>query len=533
MKKKLIYLLYFFCGIITAIPCVAEKLWILAWISPCIPLFYELTKENEAKHSYRKAWMRGFSFFYAYSLVVFYWFVELYPLDFAGLTRPAAIAVIIAAWFGLPLLQAVPSAFLFTVLAFFKKRNTPLSLMPFIYASIWASIEWIETLTWAGVPWGRLALGQVYKLEIVQSASLLGSYFIAFIIILTAGFLTLSCIGLNNKSKRFSAISLTVAIVIFATNYIYGNIRLINDTKGGQTVTVSAVQPNISSDDKWSDDIAYTLTTYEELTKEAAESGSELIIWPESALPYTLNSEEFLAKYVERVSNEINCPLIIGTFYRHNGDLYNVTQYIEEVSDLYSQLYAKRRLVPFGEFVPYRELVAKIYPPLHDLSILSEDMYPGDGTYVFDTAIGKVCSAICFDSIYESLIRESVYDGAELITISTNDSWFHDSSAVYQHNKHAVLRSIENGRYTVRSANTGISSIITDKGIITAYLPPLTQGVVTGEVKLIKDNTLYTNIGNLIVWLSFAFIGLTASNCIIKDIKNGHTDRQSKKRQDH
>ncbi len=525
MKNKLIYLLYFICGIITALPLIIEELWILGWVIPAIPLYCELTRKIDSKRGFPKAWLRGFSFFYAYSLVVFYWFVELYPLDFAGLSKSAAIAVIIAAWFGLPILQAVPQAFFFVIAYFFKKRTATLPLMPFIFASLWTVFEWIQTLTWAGVPWGRLAIGQVYNLETVQSASLLGSYFVAFIIILAAGFITLACIGIKEKNKKMALASLILAIVIFSANYIYGSFRLITDKKGGETVTVSAVQANISSDEKWSDDVSYTLTTYENLTKQASNAGSDLIIWPESALPYTLNSEEFLVKYIERLSSETECPIIIGTFYRHNGDLYNVTQYVEKDGNLFAQLYAKRRLVPFGEFVPYRDLVAKIYPPLYELSILSEDMYAGDGTYVFDTSIGKVCSAICFDSIYESLVRASVHDGAELITISTNDSWFHDSSAVYQHNKHAVLRSIENGRYTVRSANTGISSIITDKGVITSELVPLTQGVLTGEVKMIQENTLYTNIGNVIVWLSFAFIGLTASICIIKDRKNGHTDR--------
>ena len=127
---------------------------------------------------------------------------------------------------------------------------------------------------------------------------------------------------------------------------------------------------------------------------------------------------------------------------------------------------------------------------------------PGDSPALFDTEHGRIGGLICFDSIYESLARKSVAAGAELLVLGTNDSWFLDSAAGYQHNGQAVLRAIENGRAVVRAANTGISSIITEKGEIIDYLAPLVDGQLTAEVSLSSQQTLYTTIGDVFVLLA-------------------------------
>jgi apolipoprotein N-acyltransferase len=112
---------------------------------------------------------------------------------------------------------------------------------------------------------------------------------------------------------------------------------------------------------------------------------------------------------------------------------------------------------------------------------------------------------ICFDSIYEQLTLDSVRDGAEIMVISSNDSWFFDSAAVYQHQAQAQLRAIESGRYVLRSANTGISTIIAPNGEILSWIDPLTEGYAVCQVSTLSRNTPYTVVGNLFVFLSMAF----------------------------
>ena len=124
-----------------------------------------------------------------------------------------------------------------------------------------------------------------------------------------------------------------------------------------------------------------------------------------------------------------------------------------------------------------------------------------------DTKFGKIGSIICFDSIYENVPLNSVRNGAEIITISTNDAWFSDSASVYEHNAQARLRAVELGRYVVRAGNTGISSIITDKGEVLQHLDPLEEGYIVDTVKTTDTRTIYSKVGNVIIFVAFLFLG--------------------------
>ena len=161
--------------------------------------------------------------------------------------------------------------------------------------------------------------------------------------------------------------------------------------------------------------------------------------------------------------------------------------------------------MPFGEYVPMRDVIVTLIPPLAEISMLEEDLTPGRDSALFESEWGRIGSLICFDSIYEQLTLDSVRDGAGLMLISSNDSWFMDSAAVYQHQAQAQLRAIESGRSFVRSANTGISSVITARGELLALIDPLTEGYAVSSVPTHSGATLYTVVGNLWVYLCIAF----------------------------
>ena len=170
-----VFLLYALCGILAALPMVFPPFWILSWIAPTPVFIASFFARPTGEHPLRRAYGRGLAFFYCWGLIVFYWFIELYPLDFAGLDKWGSLAVILVAWFGLPLLQGVFSAFVFLFIhilsAKFRARGRSL-ILSLGAASLWILFEWLQTLTWAGVPWGKLALTQTGWLPLVQSASL-------------------------------------------------------------------------------------------------------------------------------------------------------------------------------------------------------------------------------------------------------------------------------------------------------------------------------------------------------------------------
>ncbi len=528
MRKSITtYLLYSLCGALCAIPYVFQKLWLFSWVFFVPILVFEYINEKEHKHPYWNAWKRGFSFFYAYGLVLFYWFVELYPLDFAGFTPLAALAVVVLAWFGLPALQAAVSAFVIVFLCFFRKKLTKPFLYPLLAACLWVISEWAHTLTWLGLPWGRLAIGQIGKLANIQSASLFGSYFVAFIIVLCAGYLAMSVVCFNKTDTKKAIAFFSVAVIIFSANSIYGNIML-NKTSDSEKTTAAAIQGNFSTDEKWDEETDDTFEVHKTLTLDAALEGASLIVWSETALPYRINIVKWIEDYAEGLASKADAELIIGCFESSGDDFCNITKFVSSDGEMCEKSYSKRKLVPFGEYVPLRKLITAVFPFLEDISLLEIDLTAGDDSNLFETENGMIGSLICFDSVYENIARNSVLDGAELLCISTNDSWFGASSALYQHNAQAILRSVENGRYTVRAANTGVSTIISNRGEILDMMPPNTKGYAIGEVEFISENTLYTNIGNILVYISIAFIIVLFAFYTVKDKFNGHFNRQRK-----
>ena len=191
------YLIYAVCGALLALPFTFPKLWIIAWLAPVPMLFIEAKRDRTMRHPLLGAYRRGLAFFYPYGIMTFYWFSELYPLEFTGMGKGAALCVVLLGMFGLSLLQALVWAFFFVVgdllmrrIFSENKRKYAILLYPFI----WVLFEWIQAQTWAGVPWGKLALGQTSCLPIIQSSSLLGPYFVSFIIILTSSLIALASV---------------------------------------------------------------------------------------------------------------------------------------------------------------------------------------------------------------------------------------------------------------------------------------------------------------------------------------------------
>lgn len=508
------YIILFLCGILSALPYVIEYTFFLPYFA-LAPLFIVAsTKKSAYRH--------GLSFSMGYYLVVFHWFLYLYPLDFAGIDKGGSIAVIAIAWFGLSLLQAVGTAFVPVLYRLLTKSNHRL-FAPFVAASLWCIFEWAQNLFWFGVPWARIAVTQHKILPIVQSASIFGALGVGFLIVLISAFWASAY--LNYKDGKRIRCDVIVCISIFLINFAFGLIHMNVKTESDNTITATAVQGNILSSDKWADDsVGTSLEIYSSLTEEAVtKNGSSLVVWPETVLICDLNFSSSLINEICKLSKRLNCYIALGSFYSDESGSRNSVYLFSPDGKLNETVYNKRRLVPFGEFLPMADFLYALVPELKEINMLDNPLTAGEAPNVFKTEIGNLGALVCFDSIYEYLTYDSVRAGAEMIILSTNDSWYKDSAAVRQHNGHAVLRSIESGRYTVRAANTGISTIITDKGKIIAQLDPLTTGHISEKVEFHSQKTVYSVTGNLIVVLSFAYVSFLSFFTAIKRYNNKKT----------
>lgn len=503
----------------------------LQWLTmvPFLAIIFSSARRDDEK-TVRRGLLLGFSYFYPYYLTVWYWFLTMYPLDFTEMTPAAALAAVMFAWLGLPLLQAAFAMWqvpLFLCAARSRAvangRGARLT-MPLLYALIYVIFEWAQTLTWAGVPWGRLAIGQAYVPVFVQTASLFGSYFVSLVIVLVNGYIASAV--LTRKEARYAALSLSMAVLIFAVNLLSGvviNVTRTPDDEGGR-VAVGIIQGNVSSSDKWSDDSFDNLSAvYGGLTSSAAADGADVVLWTETAIPYVINDYPFMRRFVE-VTAEVNDVTLLATAFwsraSESGDEdVNAVMSVAPDGKIDTEnIYAKRRLVPFGEFVPFEAVIEKLVPPLASMSMFDSTIAVGEDAVVFHTEHGEVGALVCFDSIYEECALDAVHGGAELLTVSTNDSWFGESAALYQHTAQGILRAVETDRYVARSGNTGYSCAIAPSGKITSALPINVEDYLVAEVYMRDTVTLYSVIGNAIIIVAALLVSAATADAVIYNI---------------
>jgi apolipoprotein N-acyltransferase len=511
MNARVRLILLALSGLLTGMTIILPVLGALEWIAlvPAMAVLLDMARQqdNGERFSVRRTYGLGLLFYMCYYLVNFHWFMAVYPMEFMGVSPIAAFGILMFAWWGLSLFQALGAAFVFvafmaiSALPLVRKRQ--LMRVPLI-CTLWIILEWGQTLFWSGVPWARLCLGQTEAPVLLGTASWFGSYVISFGILLfnAAIAYALMYVGV----KRVSAITCAGVLLFVVGGGAISTALTNNDIQkdAGKTFPVAAIQANFGSTDKWDVPTDEVFETHFSMTEQAAQMGAKLIVWPETAVPVTLpNKPQYMTRLTE-LADQYDATLLLGSFtVDAAGNKYNSVIAVQSDGSVEQQCYSKRHLVPFGEYIPLRPLVEAIVPGIVRFS--ASDLTPGADAAIYHGELGNIGSLICFDSIYEMLSIDSVRSGAQLLTLSTNDSWFSGSAAIGMHHAQSQLRAIETGRFVVRSAGTGQSGIISPTGEILAKQVVQTRGILYGEVELRDDLTLYCRIGNLFVWLCIAY----------------------------
>ena len=518
-KKYMRFFMLALSGVIAGLTVCFPVIGLFAWISliPAAVVLLKLLKSEN--HRFISIYFYGLFFFMCYFVTSWHWFFSMYPMSFTGLTPAQVIPIILLAVLGIPLVQSVSFAFLFPLTALIGRgrvaERVP-CLLPLSAAALWAVGEWSQTLFWFGVPWARLSISQTKMLPEFQSVSLFGSCFLTFLIVAVNFFV--ACALLSPVKKRIFA---AVGAGIFIFNTVFGAVALLTDgikENGSREIKAAVIQGNISSTEKWGFDwYERTEDKYIGLIEKAAADGAELVVIPETVFPVYIENNAKIRNLLSETAKKNSVTILVGTMTKDENECQrNIIVAVTPDGEFHMEnYYSKRHLVPFGEYVPWRDLFTAIYPPLSDIGMLDNDFTPGEDPAVFDTGEYKIGSAICFDSIFAELIRGSVNDGAELIAIETNDSWFSDSAAVYMHEAQAKLRAVEAGRYVLRAANTGISAIISPTGRAIAEIEPLVDGYAVESVRPRSDRTLYSAVGDIWVMLSALFVaGIAVTDAV-------------------
>ena len=503
------FLLLIFSAVLSALPFTFSSLFLLSWVS-FVPLFYVIIKASADK--LLRIFGRGFLFGFLYHACIYYWFIWFYPLDYVNLTNGASVAVVALAWFGISMVHGVLWCLPFVGCHFAKKvydNKIFLSLVGIIGI---IAAQKITALGELSFPWARISLGQYKATALIQSASIWGAEGVDILILLINALITIAL--LSNSKKRL--LSFIIAATLFCSNLFFGIAR-INTTPTGQNLTIMTVQASVTQDEKWdSKGDKICLEVYTSLTKNNITDEVDLILWPESAVPKIYKNANALKDY-KKLSKELDTPILAGIILKTAAG--NTNNAILVNHDGAQAIYNKRQMVPFGEYMPYKALLSRLFPMLTELNIIEDDYVGGDSAEIMSVNDGKLGNIICFESIYPHLTRQSTLDGAQLMVELTNDSWLKDSPAMYQHLSHGVFRSVENGRYLVRSANSGISAVIDSRGNIKSVLDINKTGVITDNVQYIEKQTIYTKTGDLLFPLYCVAVLIWFITVIIKKIK--------------
>ncbi len=486
-------------GIVCAIPFVFENLYLVSWLMyiPAVLCFLNDSVSN------KKATVRIFLFGFGYYFLGYSWLFELYPLDFAGFTNLQSVLIIIIA---LTLIPAIHSGILtlcFTACRLvFLKTKTIFKI--FAFPCVFVFTEFLQSVGPLAFPWCTVSVAQAKSLEVLQSVNLFGSYFITFIVLLVN-----ALFGFAIMNEKFRKRLVLLAVCIFAANYIYGALRLAVMSErldSTEKITAVALQGNIPSKDKWGKSASETVDLYISLAeqamleiKEKQYDGDAIFVIPETAFPFTLKETSKNAQKVKSFSVENGVSFAVGAFSQESDGSAN-SVFMFTPDGKISGPYKKQKLVPFGEYLPYRPIFETFLPVLTEINILSEDIVAGTDSTVLNTPAGNAGVLICYESIFPPLCRQSVINGAEVILISTNDSWFGSSSALRHHEMNAVIRAIENNVPVIRAANTGISAIIRPDGKIVAEVGADKCGYALLEVPKGTGTTIYTKLGDIVLY---------------------------------
>ena len=432
-------------------------------------------------------------------LVAVYW-IPAVMVNFGGLPTPVAWGVHALLVLVLAMFPALFAAGLADLVA----RHGPLAI--FLAPAVWVTTELGRMYLFTGFPWALVGYSQMDMVTLAQTASVAGVLGVsALVLLLNAAVAYLLVAGRRARIAPLGAVAL-----VWVAAAGFGAWRLADGTllTAGVPLRVAALQGNIAQDDKWDPRSANAIIdTYLYQTREAVERGATLVVWPEAATPYPFDRDP-RAEDIRAAARSGGAHLLIGTTeVSRNQDethYYNAAYLLDDGGGT-AAIYRKQHLVPFGEYVPFRDLLFFVSPLVETVGAFT----PGQDATTLPVEGRPIGAAICYEMIYPALVRELVLAGSQLLTTVTNDAWYGRSAAPHQHFQQAAMRAIEEGRFVVRAANTGISGIVDPYGRVLVRSALFEPAVLAGEVRLLDGLTVYGRIGDLAAYV-LAFTSIAA-----------------------
>ena len=374
--------------------------------------------------------------------------------------------------------------------------DTALLLSPFFFVTC----EFLREHLLFGFPWCLLGYSQVEFPELIQISTFTAVHGVSFLVASVAAGIAYALAAKTRAERRFG---LTLPAALTSLALAYGHARVQRPIDSTGALTVGVVQASIPQDQKWESSLLNAnIDRHIELSRRAIERGANLVVWPESAVAYELDQYPEVRKQLSELLSPTGAYLLTGNDDRERDGQGVMRSYVGakliSPEGKIAMRYRKMRLVPFGEYLPLQPILR--YLPVRRLVESVSDFTPGtraESARVFGITVGAF---ICYEAIFPSLVRRFPANGAEVLINVTNDGWYGTSAAPYQHYAMARFRAVENRRFLIRAANTGISAIVDPYGREIERSELMERIALVGEVRSVAEKTFYARFGDVFAW---------------------------------
>jgi len=423
--------------------------------------------------AFKRAWLFGFGWF-AHGVSWVY-----YSLHVHG-GAPSWLAFLIIALLSMYLA-------LFPGLAlYFARKLFAVSIsrqLVIVFPLMFMLGEWFRGYFLTGFSWVQIGYSQIDN-WLAGYAPLLGGLGISAIVALICGLLVLILI---NKEYKYSPLAI---VLISLMGFALMQINWTEPT--GEKLKVSLIQGNIAQKEKWQSYMHQpTLNMYRDLTRKNWDS--DLIIWPETAIPDFKHRVQFYLDEIAQQAQQQDKDVLLGIFMADRSK----KRYYNTVMSLRGGVYKKRHLVPLGEYYPFRGMLEFFS---QWINIPMSDVASGPQQQSMLLASGqKLGISVCFEDAFDRDVLRDLPEATLLVNLS-NDAWFEASIEAAQHHQIARMRAVETGRTMLRATNTGLTSFIGAKGEVLAIAPQFERYVLTHEVQAYKGKTPY------VIWQNYFLV---------------------------
>ncbi len=443
--------------------------------------------------SYKKVCAFGYWFGFAHFVIGLYWIGNALLVDFVSFGWLYPITIMsIGAFFGL---FAIPS---FIIWHFMRSGNLYVKVLSF--ACVWVLAEWLRSFFLTGFPWNMLGTVFAFHDAYIQTASIWGTYGLSFIAVLLVG-----CVYAMFSNKISIGFTALLGIIIALSTFGFWRISTYDAVSSD--IKIRMVQPSIPQSMKWkSSELESNFFEYVNLSKKEGLEQVDFVIWGETALPFDIR---YRSEYKEFIKDAIpdNGYLVTGVvrfeLFDNYYSPYNSMYVIDKNADIVN-FYDKNHLVPFGEYIPFRKHLPNWVRPITNniADFATSEKFKNIKLNNYPDFGGLICYEIIFP---DNVVNRNAKP--KWLVVLTNDGWYGKSSGPYQHLVAAQMRAVEEGITIVRSANSGISAIVSPMGQILNKIDLHEKGYLDVFLpKNIEINTLYSHIGSTGIVLSVVLI---------------------------